>query len=268
MIKIDCHTHIVNEAIAREYFKRTDNYAIVMEMAPSIMPCPDCVDTVINHEKLFLSPVIDLKCEIKPQLERIRAHIDEWKVVGLKIFLTYQKGRANDDKLMPVYEFAAKYKLTVTYHTGLPSLVLPCDNDMEGSRALYIKYVAKIYEDVNFVAAHLDDPRFNECIDIMYSQPNIYSDFSGAYETGTKEGNDVEGAIKTFGAAIHSRPGMENRILYGTDFCPPINLSQLDEYDISIKKIFDEKYHDLIYYKNCMKVFPRLRRFIDYQENT
>ena len=261
MKKIDCHTHIINETIAKEYFERTNNYAIVMEMAESIMPCPHCIDTVINNDKLFLSPVIDLKKEIRPQLKRIEPHIDDWKVVGLKIFLTYQKGRANDEKLMPVYDFAGKYHLTITYHTGLPSLVLPCDNDMEGSKTVYIKEVAKIYDDVNFVAAHLDDPRFDECIDVMYEQPNIYSDFSGAYETGTKEGNDVEGAIKTFGDAIHSKPGMEKQILYGTDFCPPINLSQLDEYDLSIEKIFDKRHHKAIYFDNCLKAFPRLTHF-------
>lgn len=263
--KIDCHTHIVSKEIAREYFVKTDNIAIVMEMAESIFKNPECVETVLSDKRLVFSPVIDLKMDISEQLERIRPHINDWKIVGLKFFLTYQKGRADEERLFPVYDFAEKYNLTITYHTGLPSLVLPCDNDMDGSKAEYIGKVCDKYPNVNFVAAHLDDPRFMECIDVMSTHPNLFSDFSGAYETGTKEGNDIEGAIECFKKAILSKPGMEKQILYGTDFCPPINLSQIDEYDYTISKIFNEKDFELIYLHNPLKAFPAIKNFINIQ---
>lgn len=266
--KIDCHTHIVSKEMAKEYFDRTDNIAIVMQMADSIMKNPECIDTVLSDKRLLFSPVIDLKKDIKAQLDAIEPHLDDWKVVGLKFFLTYQKGRADEPRLMPVYDFARKYNLTITYHTGLPSLVLPCDNDMEGSRAKYIGNVCEMYPDVNFVAAHLDDPRFIECIDVMNTHPNLYSDFSGAYETGTKEGNDVEGAVKCFKEAIMSKPGMEKQILYGTDFCPIINLSQLEEYDYTISQIFDEKDFELIYKLNSLRAFTRIKNYIDFDNST
>ncbi len=266
--KIDCHTHIVTKEIAEEYFRRTDNIAIVMQMADSIMKNPNCIDTVLSDRRLLFSPVIDLKKDIKEQLFAIEAHIDDWKTVGLKIFLTYQKGRADDKKLFYAYDFAEKYNLAVTYHTGLPSLVLPCDNDMEGSRAEYIGNVCEIYPNVNFIAAHLDDPRFEECIDVMSTHSNLFSDFSGAYETGTKEGNDVEGAVNCFKEAILSKPGMEKQILYGTDFCPPINLSQLEEYDYTIEKIFEKKDLEAIYKSNCLRAFRRITSFIDFIDST
>lgn len=266
--RIDCHTHIVSKEIAREYFDKTDNIAIVMEMAESIYKNPECVETVLSDTRLLFSPVIDLKKDIKEQIERIRPHLEDWKIVGLKFFLTYQKGRADEERLFPVYDFAEKHGLTITYHTGLPSLVLPCDNDMEGSRAEHIGKVCDKYPNVNFVAAHLDDPRFTECIDVMSSHPNLYSDFSGAYETGTKEGNDVEGAIKCFKSAILSKPDMEKQILYGTDFCPPINLSQLDEYNYTISNIFKEKDFERIYLYNPLNAFPSIKKFIDIQALT
>lgn len=267
-IKIDCHTHIITKAISQEYFERTNNIAIVMQMADSIMKNPECIDTVLSDKRLLFSPVIDLKKDINSQLSAIEPHINDWKIVGLKFFLTYQKGKADDSRLFPVYDFAEKYDLTVTYHTGLPSLVLPCDNDMEGSRTKYIGNVCEKYPKVNFVAAHLDDPRFTECIDVMSTHSNLYSDFSGAYETGTKEGNDVEGAVKCFREAIFSKPGMEKRILYGTDFCPPINLSQLDEYDYTIAQIFEEKDFELIYKLNPLSAFRRIKNFIDIDNST
>ena len=55
---------------------------------------------------------------------------------------------------------------------------------------------------------------------------------------------------------------MARKILYGTDFCPPINLAQLEEYDRSIDEIFPEKDFDDIYYKNCLRAFPRLKKFL------
>ncbi len=264
--KIDCHTHIVSRKIRDEYFRRTSGYALVMQFPESIFENPECIETVMEDDRLFLNPCIDLKRPIPPQLAAIEPNLDRWKVVGLKVYLSYQSAKASDPELYPIYEFAKKHRLTVTYHTGLCSLVLPSDQDIEGSAAKYVAKAAEDFPEVNFVIAHMDDPRFEECIRIVSQHPNLYTDFSGAYETGTKEGNDVDGAVKTFGAAIHSQPGMERKILYGTDFCPPINLAQLDEYDYSIAKIFQEEDFPLIYFENCLRAFPRLQEILKKQE--
>ena len=262
LLKIDCHTHIVNAKIRDEYFSRTSGYALVMQMPESIMPNPDCIETVRSDERLFLCPCIDLKQPIAPQLDKIYPDIEKNRVVGLKIYLSYQRGRADDKELYPVYEFARKYRLSVTFHTGLCSLVLPSDADIEGSSAKYIAKAAEDFPEVNFIAAHMDDPRFTDCIRIVAEHDNMYTDISGAYETGTKEAADIDGAIAIFREAIHSRPDMHKKILYGTDFCPPIQLAQLDEYDLSIQKIFEKSHFEDVYFKNCLRAFPRLGDYI------
>lgn len=259
MKKIDCHTHIVTAEIRDAYFARTDGWALVMQMPESLMQNPDCVRTVRSDPRLFLCACIDLKKAVEPQLRQLEAHLDEWKVVGLKLYLTYQRGRADEPRLFPVYRFAAAHRLTVTFHTGLCSLVLPSDGDMEGSRACYVARAAEAFPQVNFVIAHMDDPRFDECVRLVAGHDNLYTDFSGAYETGTKEGGDVEGAIRTFGSAIHACAGMERKILYGTDFCPLLNMAQLEEYDLSLERIFDREALPLVYRENCLRAFPRLR---------
>ncbi len=262
MLKIDCHTHIFTKEIREDYFSRTDGYALVMQMLASLMENDTCVQTVLEDKRLFLCACIDIHQPIAPQLDELEPEIDRLKIVGLKIYLTYQSGRASDEALYPVYRFAERHRLTITFHTGLCSLVLPTDNDMEGSSAKYVEQAAIDFPHVNFVIAHMDDPRFMECVRIVAAHDNLYTDISGAYETGTKEGSDVDGAIATFAQAIHSQPGMEKKILYGTDFCPPINLAQLDEYDYSIEKIFDKKDYPLIYSENCLRAFPRLKDYI------
>ena len=260
--KIDCHTHIVDRETKEAYFGRTTGYALVMEMPESLMPNPDTIETVKGDDRLFLNAVVDLKKPIAPRLREIEAHLNDWKVVGLKIYLTYQRGKASDRKMYPIYRFAKKHGLTVTFHTGLTSLVLPSDDDMEGSNAKYIAVAAEKFPKVNFVIAHLDDPRFRECVRILKKHENLFSDVSGAYETGTKEGNDVKGAIRIFKEAILSEPGMEKKILYGTDFSPALNMAQLNEYDETMEAIFQEKDYPDVYYKNCLRAFPKLREYL------
>ena len=263
--KIDCHTHIVNPAIKAEYFDRTRGYALVMpflEKFAGNAPPDHSMETVKNDERLFLCPAIDISRDIPSQLAAIEPHLDEYRVVGLKIYLTYQAGRADDDRLSCVYDFAEKHRLSVTYHTGSCSLVLPTDNDLDGSNARYVQTVARRYPTVNFIVAHMDDPRYEDCIRIVHEQPNMFTDFSGAYEPGTPEGANIQWAIDTFARAIHQFPDTYKSILYGTDFCPPINLSAVEEYDATIAAIFAAEQFEDVYFKNALRAFPRLSAYI------
>lgn len=265
MKKIDCHCHIINEQIKNEYFARTDSYAIVMQFLQQFENehiKSTVYETVDSDERLFLCPCIDISRDIPSQLENIGQKLNNHKIVGLKIYLTYQKGRADDEKLIPVYDFAKKHCLTITYHTGSCALTLPSDNDLAGSNARFVKNVADTYTDVNFVVAHMDDPRYNDCIKIVQETANMYTDFSGAYEPGTPEGDSIDWAIDTFNGAIDPFPDIYKKILYGTDFCPPINLSAIEEYDYTINKLFKPEHFDDIYYKNCLRAFPRLNQYI------
>lgn len=269
MKKIDAHTHILTDEIKNEYFARTDAYAVVMPFIGKFI-CRGFFDDsfAVAHSdpRLFLSPAVDISGDIPAQLEAIEKIIDE-KVVGIKIYLTYQRGRADDAKMTPIYDFARKYRLTVTCHTGSCSLVLPSDNALDDSNAKYIKNAALRYPDVNFVASHMDDPRYDECIRIMDGADNMFTDFSGAYEPGTHEGTDMEWAINTFARSINSRPDTYKQILYGTDFCPPINLSAINEYDYTIEKIFPPEVREDIYYNNALRAFPKIKEYIEGHKN-
>lgn len=264
--KIDCHTHIVTKEIRDEYFKRTQGFALVMGFLDKFTKnglVDDSLNTVVDDDRLFLCPCVDIRKEIPPQLEEIEKILDKAKVVGLKIYLTYQKGRADDEKLLPAYEFCSKHNLSVTYHNGLCSLVLESDNDLEGSNAIYVKNMAEKFPDVNFIVAHMDDPRYDECINVIHGMKNMFTDFSGAYEPGTKEDNNMDWAIETFAHAINQYPDTYKQILYGTDFCPPINLSAIDEYEYTIKKIFTPDKFEDIYFNNALRAFPKLKEYIE-----
>ena len=255
MRKIDCHTHIINEKVRDAYFSRTDDIAIVMQFPESILENPDTIQTVQSDPRLFLCPCVDLKREITPQLRNIEAHLDGWKVVGLKIYTSYQTGRADDERMIPVCEFADRLGLTVVFHTGLCSLVLPSDQDLEGSSAAHIAKAAERFPSVNFVAAHMDDPHTDECCRLCASHPNLFTDYAGLFEEGYESDRDV--LLEQYGSAIR-RAGCEKQILYGTDFCPPIALNDIEAFGEFSARIFAPEELEDLYYKNALRAFPRL----------
>lgn len=264
-LKIDCHTHIVTEAMREEYFSRTDGIAIVMPFLQRFVDFgfpDDSLHVVAGEKRLFLSPTIDIAAPLEPQLKRIETLLP-YKVVGLKIFLTYQKGRADEERLMPIYDFAEEHRLTLTYHTGSCALLLPSDNDMEGSNARYIRNVALRYPKVNFVIAHMDDPRYDACVQLMHGVPNLFTDFCGCFEPGTKEDADRAWATDTFGHALHQFPDVYQQVLYGTDFCPPLNLSEIEAYETTMSALFPPEECAKIYYENALRAFPRLNDYLN-----
>ena len=261
MLKIDCHTHIFSPEIRGEYFSKASCVALVMQFPEKIMKNPDCVRTVREDPRLFLCPCVDLKEPIKPQLDAISPVIGENKVVGLKIYTSYQRGRADDERLFPVYEFCAENKLSVTFHTGICAMVLPSDQTLDDSDAKYIAHAAELFPNVNFIAAHMDDPRYEQCASLMETHKNLFADFCGVYETGAKECEDVDGTVEVFRQAIKKHPLCRRQMLYATDFCPPIKLSVIDEYDYTLKNLFDGDLTD-IYHDNALRAFPRLREFL------
>ncbi|MBC5580275.1 amidohydrolase family protein [Anaerofilum sp. BX8] len=268
--KIDCHTHIVNREIYSQYCRSSGcgDYALVMEFLPHMAKenMPDKSWSLCDgSERLFLCPSVDIHGDIPKQLKEIEkkmlAHPGS-RVVGLKIFLTYQAGRADDERMSPIYDFAEKHGFSVTFHTGLPSLHLPNDYDMDGSNARYVKNVALKYPAVNFIVAHMDDPRYDACLQLMHDVPNMFTDFSGAFEPGTKVAEDEEGTIAEFSHAIHQFPDSYKQIIYGTDFCPPILLSEIEKYDDTIKKIFEEKQFRDIYWHTPLRAYPKVAEYL------
>lgn len=267
MKKIDCHTHLINRAVRDRYFRQTAGYAIVMQFVDRLKPeGEDCIAAVTEDPRLALCAAIDLTRPIPEQLQNLQEHLDEWKIVGLKVYLTYQHGRADAPGLDPLYRFAERNWLSVTFHTGLTSLVLPSDDDMEGSRAVYAARAAERYPGVNIILSHMDDPRFDECIALVSSHENLFTDFSGAYEDGTEEASDIPAAAAKFRRAISRGSNMNRKILYGTDYCPPLNMAGTQEYEDTVNLIFPPEDRENVYFNNCLRAYPKLKEYLSLYE--
>lgn len=276
MRKLDCHTHIVNEQIWKQYnsLPGAADYALVMEFLPHMVR-PDLPDhswqLCDGNRRLFLCPSVDIHRDIPAQLAAIgekMARHPGCRVVGLKIFLTYQTGRADDARMMPIYDFARDHGLSVTFHTGLPSYHLPYDNDLYGSRVEWICNVARQYPTVNFIAAHMGDPCYDESIAAIQGLANVFTDFCGAFEPGTDVAADEAGTIRQFAHAINQFPDTWRQILYGTDFCPPIWLEEIEKYDETMSIIFPKEHFSDIYWHNALRAFPKVAAYLSNEEQT
>ncbi|MCR4805896.1 MAG: amidohydrolase [Clostridia bacterium] len=259
MKKIDCHTHIITENIREEYFSRADNPAIVMQFPPRLFHDPDSIAVVQSDPRLFLCPYVDLEDPIAPRLAQIEAHLDDWKVVGLKIYTSYQKGSADEPRMDEIYRFADCHRLTVTFHTGLCSLVLPSAQDLAGSDASRIAKAAERFPAVNFVAAHMNDPKLRACCRLCAAHPNLFTDYSGLFEAGYE--GDWEILKKGYGGAMRAA-GCYSQVLFGTDFCPPIGLTDIERFDAFLSEVIPSEFREAVYYRNALRAFPRLAAHI------
>ena len=133
---------------------------------------------------------------------------------------------------------------------------------MEVSRVKYVSNVARKYPGVNFIVAHMGDPYYDESIQAMHGLSNMFTDFCGAFEPGTEVAADEEGTIEKFAHAIHQYPDTHTQVIYGTDFCPPILLFEVNKYDYTIGKIFTEDQFRDIYWNNPLRAFPKVAAYL------
>ncbi|GAA0376826.1 amidohydrolase family protein [Bacillus horti] len=188
-------------------------------------------------------------------LERLEIEIQKPYVVGMKIYLGYYPFYAYDDVYQPVYELAKKYGLPVVFHTG----------DTYSERGL-LKYshpltldeVAVQHREVNFMMAHFGDPWMLDGAEVVYKNRNMYADLSGLIVGDKKDVlkmNDERFQHMRHALAYCNR---YERLLFGTDW----PLVQVGPYIDFIKEMIPEEYHEQVFFKTALKLFPKAAAFL------
>ena len=125
---------------------------------------------------------------------------------GVKLLPMYAGFRPDDDRLEPLWRYAAKHRLPVLLHTGT-TFVSQAPLDCTLPR--HLDAVAIRHPDVTLILAHLGHPYEGECVAVIRKHPNVYADIS----------------------ALHYRPfqlyhslmlvqeyGVWDKVLFGTDY--------------------------------------------------
>lgn len=190
-------------------------------------------------------------------LERLELEVQKDEVVGIKIYLGYYPFYAYDEVYEPVYKLAEKYSLPVVFHTG--------DTYSERgllkySHPLAIDEVAVKHRNVRFMMAHFGDPWTLTGAEIIYKNPNVYADLSGLIVGTEKELEKAQEGIflnHLKHALVFSNS--YDKLLFGTDW----PLAPFGPYIDFIKNLIPEEFHELVFYKTAIKVFPKIHKFVE-----
>jgi uncharacterized protein len=97
-------------------------------------------------------------------------------VKGLKLYPGYEPFYPHDPRLKVVYDLAEEFSVPVMIHSG--DTYSP-RGKVKYAHPLEVDEVAVDHPNVNFVICHLGNPWLVDCMEVVYKNPNVYSDFSG-----------------------------------------------------------------------------------------
>lgn len=158
--------------------------------------------------------------------------LEQLNIAGIKLYFGYQDPKI--EWIHHVLQIARNRRLSVALHMGELHHCCPrearaagnlrcgqdkCPLDWRGflCEPNVLDGWASMYPDVNFIAAHLSNPHFTELRWVMARNPNIYTDISGQFLSGTYEDtpayrSKIVDEIETF-LSVFSK-----RVMFGTDF--------------------------------------------------
>ena len=137
-------------------------------------------------------------------------------LVAIKLYPGYRSFYPHDARLHPVYEYAHKTGIPVMIHQGD---TLDPDGHVKYARPLEADEVAVRFRDVRFVLCHLGNPWVEELAEVVYKNPNVYTDTSGLLanprvpyfvEMVRRSQRRLTNALATIGDC--------HRVLYGSDW--------------------------------------------------
>jgi predicted TIM-barrel fold metal-dependent hydrolase len=143
----------------------------------------------------------------QPGWEReLRDGHEELGLRGIKLLPMYAGFRPDDERLEPLWHYAARHRLPVLLHTGTTFVA---QAPLECTLPRHIDAVAIRHPEVKIIMAHLAHPYEGECVATIRKHPNVFADIS----------------------ALHYRPfqfyhslmlvqeyGVWDKLLFGTDY--------------------------------------------------
>ncbi|MFZ7102842.1 MAG: amidohydrolase family protein [Peptococcaceae bacterium] len=188
------------------------------------------------------------------ELLRIEKGLQQRRATGIKIYAGYFPYYVYDPVYEPVYELAAKYHVPVAVHCGDTQWA---HGLLKYSHPLTIDEVAVNHPDLTFIICHLGVPWVMDTAELIAKNPNVYADLSGiaaGNNTQVRGMKDVRPYVELIqqGLVYANR---YDKVLFGTDW----PLVPIAPYVNFIKEIIPEKYHEDVFYRNALAVFPKIK---------
>lgn len=184
-------------------------------------------------------------------------HVDEGIQKGqyqcIKVFLGYVGKWAMDPFYQPFYKLAVKRNVPVVFHTG--------DTYSTKKDPIFIKYtdplqvdeVAVLNPNVKFVIAHMGSPWIESAAEVVYKNPNVYTDLS-AFVLGDCSTLPPEEAYEIIVRPIHwffifaANP---KKIMFGSDW----PLLKIPPYIQAVQRAIPKEHWKAVFHDNAAELF-------------
>jgi uncharacterized protein len=169
-----------------------------------------------SRDRLRAVPTVDPTAGV----EAVEAAVQAWthapKIVAVKLFPGYRPFYPHDPRLDPVYQFAARRGVPVMIHQGD---TLDRHGLLKFARPLEVDEVAVRWPDVNFVICHLGNPWIEETAELVYKNPNVWTDTSGLLaKPSVRYFREMFDRAKARLTQLIVTVGDADRVLYGSDW--------------------------------------------------
>ena len=224
-----------------------------------------------NLFSMFVS--LDMTKNIDAGLEEMEMFLKNKMACGIKLYPGYQIFNLSGKNTFRVYQIAQRFNVPVAIHSGELHHCCPREDRKKGlhqcgkthcpidklqdlARPKEILEAAKFFPEVKFILSHLGNPYFSELRDVMAECPNVYTDISGQFLSGSSEDKpeyrqEIVNEIKKF---LALPKGIE-RLMFATDF--PIQ-SYPDSIDLIELLGLSSKDEEKIFSQNAIRIINAL----------
>lgn len=230
---IDCHVHLNNytdepvtlEERHRRLLEQMDRhgldhvFVLSSYMANEKRPSVDRLVALTKGDpRVHVVEGISLYGKAPFDLAATEERLRRREVIALKLYPGYEWFYPTDKVCRPIYELAMEYDVPVMIHTG--------DTYNAGAKVkyahpLHVDEVAVDHPDLRIVTCHLGNPWFRDTAEIIYKNPNVWSDISGLVLGDIAE--HFEAWLREQVIDIIRFAGDPDKLLYGTDW-PIVNM--------------------------------------------
>ncbi len=189
---IDCHVH-VNwyehedrpalphrlDDLRREMQMNRVDHAVILTSFKDLPGRPSTLEVagaVRGHKEFSVVAGIGAASFQPEMLDALRPLVAERIVRGLKLYPGYEPYYPHDPKLRPVFRFAAEHRIPVMIHTGD---TFSAKGKLKYAHPLEVDEVAVDHPDVSIIICHLGNPWFQDTMEVVYKNENVYTDISG-----------------------------------------------------------------------------------------
>jgi uncharacterized protein len=256
---IDTHTHIHNEQIYKDYSAKIKKAAKIFVMAERKTKIEDLLRFAATKNDVFVIGVVNIKKNIQAQLKILEKLFETKKIFGIKLYPGYQYFYPSDKKIYPIAKLCQRYNKPLIFHSG--DVYNPeGDALLKYAQSTYVDELAVKFPKCKIIIAHFGFPYFLETANVVSKNENVYTDVSGTIDNESFSRKEMSNMLNQYVADLKRAfayfPNIKNKVMFGTDYSgedTPLKETQL--YIALVKRVFDKKDQDNVFYKLANKLF-------------